>query len=354
MLNCFILNLKMQLHLNTYGAYLHVKDAMFDIRKKQPDGSWGSASGVAAQKVKSIWLGPGTALSSDAVALALRNNIDIVFLENNGQPLGRVWHSKLGSTTRIRKNQLEASMDSRAMYWTRIWLTQKLENQADFIRDLKKHRPQQHVYLSERIEKIEAMKTAITALDEPMLSDTVVGTLHGLEGTAGRLYFEVLSSVMPSTWQFSGRSSRPAADVFNAFLNYAYGVLYARVERSLMLAGLDPYVGFLHRDDYNYKSLVYDFIEPYRAWADKVVFTLFSGKKVTQGHADAITGGFTLNSEGKKLLMEAYNKYLEAEIIRYKGRNRTRASILLLDAHRFAQEILGKSGENVELNVEII
>ena len=125
----------MQLHLHTYGAYLHVKDAMFDIRRKQADGSWTSAPAVAAHKVKSIWMSPGTALSSDAVALALRNNIDVVFLENNGQPLGRVWHSKLGSTTRIRKSQLEASLDVRAMTWTCTWLAQKLANQADFIRD---------------------------------------------------------------------------------------------------------------------------------------------------------------------------------------------------------------------------
>ena len=344
----------MQLHLNSYGAYLHVKDAMFDIRKKQADGSWGSASAVAAHKVKSIWLGPGTALSSDAVSLALRNNIDIVFLENNGQPLGRVWHSKLGSTTRIRKCQLEASLDGRAMYWTRLWLSQKLENQADFIRDLKKHRSQHHEYLTERIEKIDALRSAILALDAPVLNEAVMGTLHGLEGTAGRLYFEVLAFVVPTAWQFQGRSSRPAKDVFNAFLNYAYGVLYARVEKALMLAGLDPYVGFLHRDDYNYKSLVYDFIEPYRTWADKVVFTLFSGKKVTQTHADAYTGGFSLNVEGKKLLMESYNKYLEEDVIRYRGRNRSRATILLLDAHRFAQEILGKGADELELSVALI
>ncbi|MBV6440413.1 MAG: CRISPR-associated endonuclease Cas1 [Saprospiraceae bacterium] len=344
----------MQLHLNTYGAYLHVKDAMFDIRRKQEDGTWASAPGVAAHKVKSIWLGPGTALSSDAVTLALRHNIDIVFLENNGQPLGRVWHSRLGSTTRIRKCQLEASLDRRAMTWTCMWLAQKLENQAGFIRDLKKHRAQHQDFLSEKIEKIDAMRTAILALDAPLLDETAAGTLHGLEGTAGRLYFETLSFVLPSGSQFNGRSSRPAKDAFNAFLNYAYGVLYARVEKSLMLAGLDPYVGFLHRDDYNYKSLVYDFIEPYRAWADKVVFTLFSGKKVNQGHTDPIAGGFSLNAEGKKLLMEAYNDYLENDAIRYRGRNRTRATILLLDAHRFAQEMLGKNADDADLEIEEI
>lgn len=344
----------MQLHLNTYGAYLHVKDAMFDIRRKQPDGAWASASAVAAHKVKSIWLAPGTALSSDAVGLALRHNIDIVFLENNGHPLGRVWHSRLGSTTRIRKCQLEASLDQRAMQWTCTWLAQKLENQAGFIRDLKKHRAQYHNYLTEKIDKIDALRQAILTMQTGMLDETAIGTVHGLEGTAGRLYFETLSYVLPPAWQFNGRSSRPAQDVFNAFLNYAYGVLYARVEKSLMLAGLDPYVGFLHRDDYNYKSLVYDFIEPYRQWADKVVFTLFSGKKVNQSHTTAITGGCTMNPEGKKLLMESYNEYLENDPIRYKGRNRTRATILLLDAHRFAQELLGKNAGETELDITTI
>ena len=335
----------MQLHLNSFGVYLHVKEAMFDVRKKQDDGAW-SSTPVAAHKVRSIWMGKGTALSSDAAALAIKNNIDIVFLENDGVPLGRIWHSRPGSTTLIRKRQLEASLDARAFGYTRDWLSAKLQNQADFIRDLKKHRPQHHEYLTTKVEKIDALRAAVLALDKPLLDTEIAGTLHGLEGTAGRLYFESLSFVLPDAWKFAGRSTRPARDPFNAFLNYAYGVLYARVEKALVLAGLDPYVGFLHRDDYNYKSLVYDFIEPYRSWADKTVFTLFTSKKVNQGHTTQMSGGgCSLNTEGKKLLMEHYNIYLEDDTIRYKNRNRTRASVLLLDAHRLAQEILGKTAE---------
>ena len=326
----------MHLHLNTYGLYLHVKDAMFDVRKKDDAGVW-SSTPVAAHKVKSIWLHKGTALSTDAVALALQHNVDIVFLQRDGTPLGRVWHSKLGSTTRIRKCQLEASRDKRALQWVKTWLGQKLENQAALIGALKKHRSQHEDYLEDKLLKITEIRQKIAQLDQedwgaPML---------GLEGTAGRLYFETLAYVLPAAWQFSGRSSRPAKDPFNALLNYAYGVLYARVEKALILAGLDPYLGFMHRDDYNHKSLVYDFIEPYRAWADKTVFSLLAGKKVNQGCFDTITGGLSLNSEGKKALMHHYNEYLENEIIRYKGRNRTRSSILLLDAHAFAQNLLG-------------
>ncbi len=340
----------MQLHLNTYGLYLHVKDAMFDVRKKQDDGAWASNL-VAAHKVKSIWLNKGTALSSDAVALALQHNVDIVFLENNGTPLGRVWHSKLGSTTLIRKRQLEASLDGRALEWVKKWLCAKLDHQADFVRDLKKHRPQHHDFLTDKVERIEQLRGSIAAATAPHL-DQIANSLQGWEGTAGRLYFETVAFVMPTAWQFTGRSSRPAKDPFNAFLNYAYGVLYARVERALMLAGLDPFVGFLHRDDYNFKSLVFDFIEPYRFWADKVVFSLFSGKKVNQTHTDAVTGGYSLNAEGKKLLMEHYNAYLEDDPIRYSGRNRTRATILQLDAHRFAQTLL--TGEPSEAELEVV
>ncbi|MCY7328451.1 MAG: CRISPR-associated endonuclease Cas1 [Saprospiraceae bacterium] len=344
----------MQLHLNTYGAYLHVKDAMFDVRKKRDDGTIESKT-LAAHKVQSIWLGRGTSLSSDAVRLALMHNVDIVFLENNGQPLGRVWHSKLGSTTRIRKCQLEASLDERCLQWVKTWLGQKVEGQSILLRDLKKHRPQYANYLDDKLLQIADLQQKIAALAPAGMTATDWGgTMQGLEGTAGRLYFETLSQMLLPAWQFQGRSKRPAQDAFNAFLNYAYGVLYARVEKALMLAGLDPYVGFMHRDDYNHKSLVFDFIEPYRHWADKAVFTLFAGKKVNQSCVDIVTGGVSMNKQGKEVLMTHYNEYLEGEIIRYKGRNRTRASILLLDAHAFAQSLLGSKdavemGEVVEL-----
>lgn len=364
----------MQLHLNTYGTYLHVKDALFDVRRKAEDGTVTNKE-VAPQKVKSVWMGRGTMLSAEAVRLALQHNVDIVFLESSGQPLGRVWHSKLGSTTLIRKRQLEASMDERALSYSQAWIGQKLDNQADLLRDLKKHRVQHGDYLSEKIGQIADLRGKVAELT---LKEGWENTVQGLEGTAGRLYFEAMSYVLPPAYQFAGRSSRPALDAFNAFLNYAYGVLYARTEKALMLAGVDPFVGFLHRDGYNLKSMVFDFIEPYRTWADKTVFSLFSAKKVNQGHyetgavraaptapqakpgpkanSEANNLGIFVNAEGKKLLMEAFNEYLEGDTLRYKGRNRTRMSILMLDAHRFAQELLtgAEAGSETDLELDII
>ena len=329
----------MQIHLNSYGTYLHIKDQMFEVRKKV-DGVV-EKHHIAAHKVKSIWVGEGIAFSSEAVKLAIKNNIDIVFLEYDGRPIGRVWHCKLGSTTLIRKKQLEASLKEEALFYTKKWLIQKVQNQLDFIQNLIKHRKQHQVYLLDKLERIGAMLRSIQQLEAAHI-DEVADKIRGLEGTAGRLYFETIAFVLPTQYALNGRSYRPAKDAFNAFLNYGYGVLYSRVEKSLILAGVDPYVGFLHRDDYNYKSMVYDFIEPYRAYADKVVFSLFSAKKVNKGQVDTITNGYRLNKEGKVLLMEAFNKYLEEDRIRYKGKNQTRATVIQFDAHQFANELIQK------------
>jgi CRISP-associated protein Cas1 len=330
----------MQLHLNTYGAYLHVKEEMFEVQTKT-DGETKKTQ-VAAHKVKSIWLNTGTALSSDAVRLAVRNNIDIVFLENNGTPIGRVWHSKLGSTTLIRKRQLEASLGVAALRYVKEWVGAKMDNQIEMVEGLRKHRPQHHSYLDVQLSAMASLRKQVAEVEARHVDD-VADSIRGWEGTCGRFYFETLSFVLPQQYQFGGRSFRPAKDAFNAFLNYAYGVLYSRVEKSLILAGIDPYVGFLHRDDYNYKSMVYDFIEPYRAYADKVVFSLFSAKKVRQDHTDDITNGVSLNKDGKALLMEHFNSYLEEEKVRYKGRQQTRAATIQFDAHQVANELIGKT-----------
>lgn len=329
----------MQLHLNTYGTYLHVKDKLFEIKITENDVT--KKHHVAAHKVKSIWVALGIAISSDAVKLAIQNNIDIVFLDWNGSPLGRVWHSKLGSTTLIRRKQLEFSLGNEAVQYIKTWISKKVGNQLSFIKDLKKHRKQHQLFLDDKILRISKLQKTILDIEADNV-DEIAEQLRGWEGTAGRLYFETLAYVLPKQYQFQGRSFRPAADSFNAFLNYAYGVLYSRIEKVLILAGIDPFIGFLHRDDYNYKSMVYDFIEPYRIFADVTVFRLFSAKKVKKEHTDIITNGQRLNKAGKELLMNAFNDYLEGAKVRYKGRNQTRANILQFDAHQLANELIKK------------
>ena len=329
----------MQIFINTPGTYLHVKEEMFEMRFTKEGKE--EKHQIAAHKVTSIVLPRSAALSTDAIHLALRFNVDIVIVENDGRPMGRFWHSKLGSTTKIRKAQLEASLSQEGLSWVKQWVMKKIENQSEFIKDLKKHRTNLAEYLNQQSTKIIDQSESILQLKGESIHD-IADSLRGLEGTAGRIYFETISSVLPDNYRFSGRSSRPAKDPFNAFLNYAYGILYSRVERVLILAGIDPYLGFLHRDDYNQLSMVYDFIEPYRIHAETAVFRLFSAKKVNQTHTDEITNGYSLNTEGKKMLAENFIDYLDNQSIRYNHRNLTRMHGMQLDAHQFANSLIGK------------
>jgi CRISPR-associated protein Cas1 len=333
----------MQIYLNTCGTYLHVKDDMFEIKVPVKDAD-PIKQHIAAHKIKTIVMSTSASLSTDAVRLALMNNIDIIFTHSDGHPMGRIWHSKLGSTTKIRKRQLEASLGKEAITFTKAWIGEKMTNQLEFIKDLKKHRPQLSDYLTDKITKIEALSVSLNLLNADKI-EQIADTVRGLEGTAGRLYFETINYVLPETYQFSGRSMRPAKDAFNAFLNYGFGILYSRVEKCLMIAGLDPYVGFLHRDDYNQKSMVFDFIEPYRIFVETTVFRLFSAKKVNKAYTDIITNGVTLNKEGKELLVTSLNACMESETIRYRGRNQTRANVMQQDAHTFANGLMANQSE---------
>jgi CRISPR-associated protein Cas1 len=339
----------MQIYLNSFGTYLHVRDAMFEIRVPAGKGKT-DVHHLAAKKVKAIILTVAGSLSSDAIRLALTHNVDLILADRSGHPLGRFWHAKLGSTTKIRKRQLEASLDDRGLSYTGRWLTAKLIAQYDLLQSLKKHRKNQRGYLDERSKRIESLSAAMhNCVADAATVAEVADTLRGLEGTAGRIYFQTLSALIPEKYRFAGRSFRPAADPFNAFLNYGYGILYGKIEKALMVAGLDPYVGFMHRDDYNQKSMVFDFIEPYRPWVDWVVFRLFSRKRVGLGDWGELAGGITLLKPGKEVLIEEMGKFFEGKRIRHGRRNRSRGNILLADAHRFAQELLDVETAEVEV-----
>ena len=78
----------------------------------------GQKQEISAKKVEQI-------LITNAIELAVENNIDIVFLKKYGQPFARVWHSKMGSISTIRKKQLELEENIMGTTLIKEFLTQK-------------------------------------------------------------------------------------------------------------------------------------------------------------------------------------------------------------------------------------
>lgn len=165
-----------------------------------------------------------------------------------------------------------------------------------------------------------------------------MGTLHGLEGSASRLFYEALSTLIPKRYQFEGRSRRPAKDPFNAYLNYAFAILYGKVERALVKAGVNTYLGFLHRDGHRQKSMLYDFIEPFRTETVGVVFHLFSRKQISLSE-DVILKpeeGVVLTISGKKKLIGAMNEFYEDKKSYYDGIRMSPNQVINRSAREFA------------------
>jgi len=321
----------MQLVINTPGSYLRVKEGNFFIKNEEKFFE------VSPKKVQSIMVTTMAYLTTDAIKLAIDNNIDVIFLDDFGDPFGRVWHCKLGSTTAIRRRQIEIAGNIKGTEMAKEWITTKLENQVDFLKRLKNSRPAKEEDLDGYITGLEEIKNKLEAISG--ITEELRGTIMGLEGAAGKIYFEALSFIMPDRYKFEGRSKMPAKDEFNCLLNYAYGVLYSMVEKACIIAGLDPYVGLIHTDHYNKKSMVFDLIEMYRIFAEETVVYLFSQRKVKQEYFDQIPNGLTLNKEGKAVLIEALNENLD-KTIRYRGRNIKKRDIIQFDCHRIANSLI--------------
>ncbi len=320
----------MQLVINTYGGYLKKEKNCFLVKNDEKSFE------ISADKVDSILITTSATITTDAIELAVENDIDIIFLNYFGNPYGRVWRPKLGSTALIRRRQLEAGMSDLGSKLACGWIIKKLDDQINFIKDLKKNRykdKDSHLLFEQNIEKILKLKENILNIKGSL--DEIRGSVMGSEGMTSQLYFEILNSIMHDKWKFNGRSRDPAKDAFNCLLNYGYGILYSNVERCCIIAGLDPFIGFLHTDGYNKRSFIFDIIEIFRIYIDRTVINLFSKRQVDNSLFDIVPGGLYLNKDGKTILISAVNEMFDREI-EYKGRNIKIKNTIQMECHNVA------------------
>ncbi len=324
----------MDLYINSYGTYIHKVGEMFELELD------GKKTKISPLKIKSIILSTSAQLTTDAVKLAVENNIDIIMLDEYGEPYGRFWHSRFGSTAFIRRRQIEEFEGENGIEYAKEWQVNKINSAVKHLKELEYKRHSKSEIIEEEIAEMEKYREKIKEIKGDIYEKR--NTLMAYEGNASKHYYDILAHLIPEEFKFKGRSMRPAKDEFNCLLNYAFGVLYSKVEKACIIAGLDPYIGILHTDNYGKKSLVFDIIENYRYLAWKVVFSMFSQKKVNKGYFDKVYGGLTLNKEGKQALLteltEKFNKK-----IRYNNREITNLDKIQYDCHGIANKLIGKN-----------
>jgi CRISPR-associated protein Cas1 len=306
---------------------------------------------IAPRKVQTIWLATGVRLSTDAIRLALEHHVDIALLDKHGQPYGRFWHTRLGSTNQLRRRLLEIAETSEGVTLAGEWVQAKIGQQAGLLRELARTRLDRAEELETIAGRLDKMADIVAGLKGDAM-DELRGSLMGLEGVAGREYFGALSLALPERFRFQGRSRSPAKDEFNCLLNYAYGVFYSLVERACLLTGLDPCIGLMHTDNYNKPSLVYDLIELHRVHAERVVINLFAARKVKQELFDQVDGGFRLNAAGRELLLNALNEYLDR--VKQHGRRRLKIrDTIVYECQRLAGRLIRGLDDDQDVDLSV-
>lgn len=306
----------MQLIIDTRNTCLTTKNQSFWVENDK------TSRLISPRRVTSIAISGNCTLSSSAIRLAARNQIPMFFMDRTGKIEARTWSPYFSNLASIRKHQLSFGDTQTASKWVTYLLLKKARLQAKTLKGLLAAHPSQQQKVKPQLQALNKIKERLEETPgEPM--SIVRPILMGIEGASAAAYFKALICFLPEEFKSEKRTRRPAKDAWNAALNYAYGMTYGAIENGVFAAGLDPMIGYLHVEGYKRKSLVFDLIEPYRPVVDRFVLDLFLQGELKTSHFSVLkSSGVTLAKEGKKILIPAFNSFLEEVLVMDQSRRK--------------------------------
>jgi len=144
--------------------------------------------------------------------------------------------------------------------------------------------------------------------------------LRGFEGSAARSYFNIWQNqniIKNPQIEFFGRKKFPATDPLNSLLSFCYTLIHGEIHTQLIIAGLDPYIAYLHEQNYGHASLASDFIEIFRATIDHFVIRLINRKEldVNLDFEKESTGLVKLSKTGFQKFFPKWIEFIRREAI---------------------------------------
>lgn len=210
----------------------------------------------------------GVGLSADVVRVCAEQGIPITFLGSRGEPYALLSSPALTATASTRREQYKALEDKRGVNLVKEIIDAKIHNQSALLKYAAKYRKQRDIELFTGImdtaKRVEAHREELKGIPGMVIDSTIRGQLLSVEGRASQMYWQGFQRLLVAEVEFPGREHRGAADPVNSLLNYGYGILYNQLHCALLLAGLEPFAGFLHVDRPGKHALVLDMVEEFR------------------------------------------------------------------------------------------
>ena len=270
--------------------------------------------------------------------------IAVVFLDRSGRFQARVEGPVAGNVL-LRRAQYRASDAPEPI--VRAIVVGKVANQrAVILRGLRDHGeeapgPGGSGALSAAADRLADILRRLSRPDLPL------DRLRGLEGEAGNVYFSAFDGLIRSdepAMGFRGRSRRPPLDAANALLSFLYTLLVHDCRAALESVGLDPAVGFLHRDRPGRPSLALDLMEEVRpVLADRVALSIINRRQVRSSDFRRLDGGAVLLSDDarKTVLTTWQERKREERIHPFIGEKAPLGLVPYLQAQLLARHLRG-------------
>ena len=242
------------------------------------------------------------------------NQVAISFLTENGAFLARV-QGPISGNVLLRREQFRRADDLNASAAiARAIVTGKVANCRTVIQRALRDHP-------EKVD-VDAMSRTSQKLSNSLRrlqSEAPLDIVRGIEGESANAYFDVFDHLVTSQkddFKFHERNRRPPLDNVNCLLSFLYTLLMHDVRAGLESVGLDPAVGFLHRDRPGRYGLALDLMEEFRPFiADRLALSLINlGQVDAKGFKQKESGAVWMDDDTRRTVLVAYQKRKQEEI----------------------------------------
>ena len=243
------------------------------------------------------------------------SGVAVSFLTENGGFLAKVQGPVSGNVLLRREQYRRADDLNTSALIAQSVLTGKIANCRSVLqRALRDH--------SDKID-VDAVSMASQRLSNCMRrlsAELTLDVLRGIEGESASTYFNVFDHLVTSqkdTFRFHERNRRPPLDNVNCLLSFLYTIVMHDVRSALETVGLDPAVGFLHRDRPGRYGLALDLMEEFRPFfADRLALSLINLCQVQdKGFQKKESGAVWMDDDTRKTVLVAYQKRKQEEIL---------------------------------------
>ncbi len=246
--------------------------------------------------------------SPQLMGACAQREISLSFFTPRGRFLANV-QGETGGNVLLRKRQYRLSDDETAScFIARNLLIGKVYNSRSVLERALRDHPQRV-----DVPRLRSVSTALAEQLRLIEQETDLDALRGLEGNAAHLYFSAFDELIlqgREVFSFDERTRRPPTDPVNAMLSFAYTLLARDCASALNAVGLDPFVGFLHRDRPGRASLALDLMEEQRSVrADRFVISLINNRVIQPKHFIFKENETCLmDDEGRKVFLGAWQE----------------------------------------------